>query len=483
MVDELTPLIPNPSPVAAEERISTGSHVDEEEIVENKRSWVVLAAGALGILTVDGALYSNGMLTNALKIAEDVNSANIEYVGSVQVFSCCLVSLIAEMMSRKLGPKGAVALGGGLATAGWILAGLFGTSFFPLALFWGVLTGVGFGLIFVPSLTAVAEVFSTRRNLALGLAASASGFAQVLICPMVKGLLELGWRAAFVVLGALSFLVAAVAWNTLPPQLRTKPPTRQTDEAAQLPKVLTLLLGCSVRARRHVAALLLSALGDGLAVLGLYMPYTFIPQDWPDIQAIVLLMLIGLGSACGRVGAGWLCNGKMEPRVLTPLGTSLAGIAALFINVNLLSSFPLVSGLNSILFGLASGAWISATSPLLDQLVGLPQVNNKLFYEITFGQKSKRSQSFLSSASPWAGSPSCADLRALPLQSLQNDLILSPPSSHLFPLPSQLFCMSLPSSSIENLIGMLRHLTRIIVKRPFCSLCFDKHLRDECIGR
>ena len=166
MVDELTPLIPNPSPVAAEERISTGSHVDEEEIVENKRSWVVLAAGALGILTVDGALYSNGMLTNAHKIAEDVNSANIEYVGSVQVFSCCLVSLIAEMMSRKLGPKGAVALGGGLATAGWILAGLFGTSFFPLALFWGVLTGVGFGLIFVPSLTAVAEVFSTRRNLA-----------------------------------------------------------------------------------------------------------------------------------------------------------------------------------------------------------------------------------------------------------------------------------------------------------------------------
>ena len=329
---------------------------------------------------MDGPLYSNVVLTNALKVAEDVNSANIEYVGSVQVVSCCLVSLIAEILSRKLGPKGAVALGGVLATVGCILAGLFGTSFIPLALFWGVLTGVGFGLIFVPSLTAVAEVFSSRRNLALGLAASASGFAQVLVCPAVKGLLELGWRAAFAALGALSFLVVAVAWKTLPPKLRTKPPIRRTDEAAQLPKVLTLLLGCSVRARRHAAALLLSALGDGLAVLGLYMPYTFIPQDWPDIQAIVLLMLIGLGSACGRVGSGWLCNGKIEPRVLTPLGTSLAGIAALFINVNLLSSFPLATGLNSILFGVASGAWISATSPLLDQLVGLPQVNNTNFY-------------------------------------------------------------------------------------------------------
>ena len=261
MADERTPLIPNTSLVPAEERISTGSQEDEEEIVEDKRSWVVLAASAFAILTVDGPLYSNGMLTNALKVAEDVNSANIEYVGSIQVALCCLVSLIAEMISRKLGPKGAVALGGCLAAAGWILAGLLGTSFFPLALFWGVLTGVGFGLIFVPSLTAVAEVFSIRRNLALGLAASASGFAQVLICPAVKGLLQLGWRAAFVVLGALSFLVVAVAWKTLPPQLRTKPPTRRTDEAAQIPKVLTLLLGCSVRARRHVAALLLSAMG------------------------------------------------------------------------------------------------------------------------------------------------------------------------------------------------------------------------------
>ena len=155
---------------------------------------------------------------------------------------------------------------------------------------------------------------------------------------------------------------------------------------------------------------------------------------------------------CQRVGSGsgWLCNGKIEPRVLTPLGTSLAGIAALFINVNLLSSFPLATGLNSILFGVASGAWISATSPLLDQLVGLPQVNNTNFIQIMIGQKSKRNnQSLLSSALPWAGSPSCADLPALPLRSLLNNLILSPPSSHLSPLPSQPFCMSLPSSSIE----------------------------------
>ena len=378
MADERTPLVPTN---VEEERISANNHaVRISTNVEGRMSTndegrimkLILSVVFSSVCILDGTLYSNGLLKNGLKADQGMNPTSLEYVGAIQVGLCCITSFFAAKVERWLGPRVAVGGGATLSALGWFLASELGSGFGSLALFQGVFTGVGYGLMFVPALSTAADV----KPSALGWVVSGSAWGQVVICPLVKVLLaEVGWRKTYRVLTGICGLCALAAFKVLPKTKMTSTAAR-SEEAVRIPKVFENLLGCSFQTKQHLVAFILSALADCLAVLAIYMPYSFIPETLPDFDATLLLVLIGAGSGLGRMASGHLCNKGMAPKLLTPISTGVA-TATLFLYSAYLSASPLYTqAFIWLLFGFSTGSWIAAISPLLIELVGCPQVRS-----------------------------------------------------------------------------------------------------------
>ena len=77
-----------------------------------------------------------------------------------------------------------------LATGGLLLSALYiqvstSPSIIVLYITIGLLTGLGFGLMYLPAMDIVDHFFNRRLGLAMGLACSGSGFGQFVLAPLL----------------------------------------------------------------------------------------------------------------------------------------------------------------------------------------------------------------------------------------------------------------------------------------------------------
>ncbi|PWN48118.1 MFS general substrate transporter [Violaceomyces palustris] len=125
----------------------------------------------------------------------------------------------------------------------------------------GVCVGLGCGCLFVPSVAIVGTYFSTKRSLAMGIAASRSSLSAV-IYPIVFRRLEptigFGWATRVVGFLALATLLFSIA------TMRTRLPPK--------PKGRSIL---AISAFKE-APFSLFTLGEFLGFMGLYIPYYYI---------------------------------------------------------------------------------------------------------------------------------------------------------------------------------------------------------------
>jgi len=298
---------------------------------------------------------------------------------SLEVAVSSVVAPLAAYLTDRFGPRSVALAGAVTAACGWFVAswangllGLIGGQ--------SVLTGIGFGLMYIPGVVAVAGVFSKRRSLAIGLALCGSGAGQVLLGPLVGALLEvLGWRNAFRVMSALCLGCGGA--GLLMPTPNQKNIEAEGEVEANVPEVgvwKARVLGRCIAVQEQVPVFLLYALGDGFAVMALYIPYSCIPDlasssGISPTLATLLIASLGVGSVVGRLSSGWLCDQPwVKPLNLTRMAITVAAPIPLIYAMSP-PCFLLLAGLCCLL-GLVTGAWISATSPLLVTLLGLPQL-------------------------------------------------------------------------------------------------------------
>jgi MCP family monocarboxylic acid transporter-like MFS transporter 14 len=69
-----------------------------------------------------------------------------------------------------------------------------------------IVKGIGFGLIYVPSIITVGFYFEKWRALATGIGVCGSGIGTFMFAPITTALIEsLGWRTALLCQGAIVF--------------------------------------------------------------------------------------------------------------------------------------------------------------------------------------------------------------------------------------------------------------------------------------
>ena len=110
-------------------------------------------------------------------IAENPTSSAISWIGSVQVFLLCFIGTLVGPIYDS-GHVRFLLVSGYLLTLIGVLTTSICKSYWQLFLAQGVVTGAGFGCLFLPGVTIVSQYFSTKKAFATGIASLGSSIGQ-----------------------------------------------------------------------------------------------------------------------------------------------------------------------------------------------------------------------------------------------------------------------------------------------------------------
>ncbi len=187
-------------------------------------------------------------------------------------------------------------IGGALICLGFLLAS-YSTEVWHLYFTQGLICGIGYSLVYNAGMSVVGQWFSKRRGLALGISVSGSGFGQFIMVNITSALLtSMGWRATLQYLALIELcglIVCVLLVKRLTPCIAEGGPSLLSS-ARELFK------------DRHFFYLYM---GYVVVVFGYVMPFVHLPtyavlHGLSTSQANLLLSLIGVASAIGRISIG-----------------------------------------------------------------------------------------------------------------------------------------------------------------------------------
>jgi MFS family permease len=130
-----------------------------------------------------GAIYAWSVFTRKLTDVDGIyqfSASEAAWIFSTGLATFAIVMVLAGRWLPKAGPQRMAVLGGILLGAGYILAGLFGSSFWPQLLFIGVVGGAGIGLAYVVPIAVGVKWFPDKKGLITGLAVAGFGFGATI---------------------------------------------------------------------------------------------------------------------------------------------------------------------------------------------------------------------------------------------------------------------------------------------------------------
>jgi len=192
--------------------------------------WLVVF-GAILIQLCLGAIYAWSVFTPYLtgKLADPATqfgftNAQTQAIFSVGLITFAVVMILDGMWQAKSGPRIVALIGGLVLGAGYILAGLFGTSFISQLIFIGVIGGAGIGLGYVCPIATGVKWFPDKKGLVTGLAVAGFGFGALIWIQLAGdwgGLLSaLGVLKVFLIYGIIFAVVVSIGsiWMVNPPE-------------------------------------------------------------------------------------------------------------------------------------------------------------------------------------------------------------------------------------------------------------------------
>jgi OFA family oxalate/formate antiporter-like MFS transporter len=274
--------------------------------------WFVVAAAFAITLVGFGCAYTFSAFLDPLQKEFGASRGSVSLVFSLAGFLYFGLGVVSGPLadrfgSRRLAVIGMILTGLGLAAAG------MARSLIEVYAAYGLGVGVGVGCAYVPAVGAVQRWFVKRRGFASGLAVSGIGVGTLVMPPLATLLINtLGWRTAYLALGALAIVVGAGMALLIENDPRDRG-LNPDGEGAAPDAQAALPTGASVReavtSRRFVtlyAACLICSFGVFVPFVHL-VPYA-LDHGVAQSSAVLLLGMVGVGSTAGRFFLGGLAD-------------------------------------------------------------------------------------------------------------------------------------------------------------------------------
>lgn len=348
------------------------------------KAWTVTFAGT-GINLALGVLYTWSVFAKALvdQLGWTKTQSAFPYTLACLVFALCMIP--AGRWVDKSGPRVVASVGGILAGAGMIMAGL-STSVALTTIGFGLLLGAGMGFGYAaPTPAAVKWFHPHRKGQIAGLVVAGFGLASVYIAPMTNYFLNaFGIQKAFIIEGILFLAIILIL-----AQLLSFPPPGYVPHGDPAPKRKTAAAAAASSGRDYTAKEMLStpqfyllwlmycfAASAGLLIIGHLAKISQIQGgiNW----GFILVAVLAVANAGGRILAGYLSDSLGRTNTMRLVFLLQAANMFLFITY----SSPALLLMGSILTGLAYGSLLSLFPSATFDFFGLK--NAGLNYGIVF---------------------------------------------------------------------------------------------------
>ncbi|CAB3253075.1 unnamed protein product [Arctia plantaginis] len=162
--------------------------------------WVVVISSFIISMIADGISFSFGLLYIEFLEEFQASKSTTAWIGSLFIAVPLLSGPVMSALVDRYGCRSMTILGGIISTLGFVLASI-STTIEMMMITFGVIAGVGLGLVYVTAVVAIAYWFEKKRNLALGLGACGTGVGTFIYAPLTQYLIEeYGWRGTILLL-------------------------------------------------------------------------------------------------------------------------------------------------------------------------------------------------------------------------------------------------------------------------------------------
>jgi len=360
--------------VKSESKLDSKEDVPREEpLPEGGWGWVVVTAAFLVICVIDGVGYSFGIYLLPLlddKIAD--GRGILSMAGSLQVGCYGFSSPLVAFLVDKFGARKCCMLGAVISALG-LLTASFATGIVTLLIGYSIITGLGFGLMYLPACCIPTQHFTKRRSLATGLVLCAAGVGTFAVAPLAQELLAVwGWRGSMRGLSLLC-LACVACGAVITPGMHGKEGRPGATASTEVSSCLGKVLGAGLANSHLLPVFFLCSFADVLASCALYVPFAHLPPAAEDAglsatQGAMLVSIIGLTNTVGRIVAGWLADQPcVSPLIMTcSVVSGVAPLVYVFSVCTQLWEYIVLAAF----FGFLTGCWVSVAPATLTDLLG-----------------------------------------------------------------------------------------------------------------
>ncbi|CAG5134290.1 unnamed protein product [Candidula unifasciata] len=188
--------------------------------------WVIVLSALIISLIVDGLTYTFGVLLGELERVFQEPKSTISLASSLQVGLYLFIGPVVSALTNRFGCR-RVIIAGSLVAAFAFIVSSWSTNVTMLIMTYGVIGGIGFGLMYLPAIVAVSVYFEERRAFATGIAVCGSGIGTFILAPLTDFLLDqYNWSWTLLLLGGL--ILNGVVFGALvrPLELQIGAPSR-----------------------------------------------------------------------------------------------------------------------------------------------------------------------------------------------------------------------------------------------------------------
>ena len=341
-------------------------------------AWVIAGVTFLTMLSASAALGLPGAFLRPLGEEFGWNTEQISTALAIRFVLFGLMGPFSALFIERFGLRPIMA-GALLSVAGGLGLSTQMSEVWHLILLWGVLLGLGSGLIALVLGAVVANRwFEQRRGLVLGMLTASVATGQLLFLPLATWLIEVvGWRWALMPVVLCCLLVAALVWLLVrdhPRDLGLRPFGAHADTSVEAPPAA----GVAPMSFLEPLRLLRGALKNrvfwvlfgtfficGLSTNGLIQTH-FIALcgdfGMAPLPAASVLAMMGAFDLVGTILSGWLSD-RFDCRKLLFWYYGLRGLSLFWLPYSDFTLYGL--GLFAMFYGLD---WIATVPPTIELL-------------------------------------------------------------------------------------------------------------------
>jgi sugar phosphate permease len=319
--------------------------------------WIVVAVTAIVVLITAGVRSAPGAFLLSMTGEPGWSTASVSFAAAAGLIVFGFAGPISGSLMGRIGVKNVVLLSL-LLTGGALLATSLVREIWQLTLLFGLVSGLGTGLVAsVLGPTVATRWFVKDRGLVVGIFGASNSAGQLIFFPLLTGMaVAAGWRVGAVVLGVISLalILPVLIWlREDPADVGERPRGASEGEIAHVRPPDRGVMRGAVRTPDFwfLAGTFFVCGATSNGLVGQHFIPHAVDHGFTPVAASTALAVMGVFNFIGTIASGWLTD-RVDPRKLLLVYYGFRGVSLLFLpfvhDTMSVAAFAILFGLDYI---------------------------------------------------------------------------------------------------------------------------------------